>query len=169
MDRYRKKEIQIGFARSTEIFPAGTEIIVRTIEGDTYIVAEPDVYIMVGIQQEIWPIKRGKFEASYRVPDGRYTPDELFWSENHYEPTIKDRIHGDSISLLPFIHPCIPTGESAIYVKKLNRRTKVFTSWNQEGYMFGDVGDFLAVRSDDEGDAYVIEKSIFAKTYEKIN
>jgi hypothetical protein len=33
--------------------------------------------------------------------------------------------------------------------------------------MFGDVGDYLAVRGDDSGDAYVIEKSIFDKTYMK--
>ena len=99
---------------------------------------------------------------------GVYSPDKQFWSESHYEPTVKERIQGESKSLIPFILPCIPTGESMIYVKLLERRTKVFTSWNLEGYMFGDVGDALAVRVDDLNDAYTIEKSIFYKTYEKI-
>ena len=167
LDRYRKKDIPIVFARSSEVFKSGTEMIIRTIEGDTFITAEPDLFIMIGIQQEIWPIKREKFKASYRELEGDYEPDERFWGENHYKPTVKDRVQGEAISLLPFAKPCVPSGESVIFVKKLNRRTKVFTSWNQEGYMFGDIGDYLAVRGDDSGDAYVIEKSIFDKTYMK--
>ena len=166
MKRYRKKAIPIGYVYTTDVFPAGTDIIARTIEGDTHISSDPDIYIMVGICQEIWPIKRKRFEASYIVPEGVYTPDESFWEENHYEPTVKDRIHGESISLGPYIRPCVPCGEAIVYGKKLEKRTKVFTLWNQEGYMFGDIGDYLVVRSDDSGDAYVIEREIFYKTYE---
>jgi phosphoglycolate phosphatase len=165
--RYRKKEIPIGFARSIDVFQAGTELIVRTIEGDTYITADPDIYIMVGVRQEVWPIRREKFEASYRERDGAYIPDERFITESHYEPTVKDRIQGDSVSLLPYTRSCVPTGDIMIYAKELDKRTKVFTSWNMEGYMFGDVGDYLAVRSDDPSDAYVIERSIFIETYER--
>ena len=168
LEKYSKNKIPVGFARSADVFAAGADLNVRTIEGDTHITADPDIYIMVGIQQEIWPIRREKFEASYRELDGPYAPDEQFWSENHYEPTVKDRIHGDAVSLTPFIRPCVPNGENIIYAKKLKRRTKVFTSWNHEGYMFGDVGDYLAVRADDPGDAYVIEESIFHKTYTKV-
>jgi len=168
MDRYRKNEIPIGYVHSVEVVAPGTELIVRTIEGDTYITADPDIYIMVGVCQEVWPIKREKFEASYRKLEGSYKPDEQFLSDKHYEPTVKDRTLGESFSLLPFIQACIPSGRSDIFVKELDRRTKVFTSWNQEGYMFGDVGDYLAVRYDDLSDAYVIEKSIFSKIYIKL-
>jgi len=167
MERYRKTEIPIGFARSSDVFPEDTDIIIRTIEGDTFITSDPDIYIMVGICQEIWPIKRAKFEASYNELDSPYEPDERFWTESHYEPTVKDKVLGEAVSLQPYINSCVPTGDSAIYAKKLDKRTKVFTSWNQEGYMFGDIGDYLAVRGDDSNDAYVIEKNIFKLTYEK--
>jgi len=169
LPRYRKKEIPIGFAVSSDIFPAGTEMAVRTIEGDTFIAADPDIYIMIGICQEIWPIRREKFAASYRVLDGPYEPEKRLLAENHYEPTVKDRIQGEAVSLLPFARSCIPTGESLIYAKKLEKRTKVFTSWNLEGYMFGDAGDYLAIRGDDKNDVYVIEKNIFGETYQKIS
>ena len=33
--------------------------------------------------------------------------------------------------------------------------------------MLGQAGDYLAVRSDDLSDVYVIEKKIFAKTYQE--
>ena len=169
LEKYCKKAIPIGFVRSADVFPMGTELVIRTLEGDTHITSDPDIYIMVGIYQEVWPIKRVKFEASYYELDSPYRQDEQFKSENQYEPTVKDRIQGEAVSLLPFIRSCVPTGENIIYVKKLERRTKVFTTWNLEAYMFGDIGDYLAVRGDDINDAYVIEESIFHKTYTKIS
>jgi phosphoglycolate phosphatase len=39
--------------------------------------------------------------------------------------------------------------------------------WDAEKYYLGRKGDFLAVRTDDPTDFYVIEKGIFAKTYER--
>jgi phosphoglycolate phosphatase len=143
--RYRKKTVPIGYARSADVFPAGTDIVVRTLEGDTFITSGRDTYIMVGICQEIWPIKREKFEASYRVSNGPYDPDERFWGESHYAPTIVNHVQGEPVSLLPYIRPCVPTGESVIHARKLPRRTKVFTAWNQDGYMFGGAGDYLAL------------------------
>ena len=168
LEKYSKNAIPIGFVRSVDVFPVGTELIIRTLEGDTHVSSDPDIYIMIGIFQEVWPIKRAKFETSYRALDGSYRQDERFRNENQYVPTVKDRIQGEAISLLPFIRPCVPTGESMIYAKKLDRCTKVFTTWNLEAYMFGDIGDYLAIRGDDTNDAYVIEESIFHKTYTKI-
>jgi phosphoglycolate phosphatase len=167
--KYRKKAIPIGFVRSIDVFPIGTELLIRTLEGDTHVMADPDIYIMIGIDQGAWPIKRVKFEASYRELDSPYKQDEQFKCENGYEPTVKDRIQSEAKSLLPFVRSCVPTGESIIYAIKLERRTKVFTPWNLEGYMFGGIGDYLEIRSDDIKDAYVIEESIFHKTYTKIS
>jgi len=168
LEKFRKKAIPIGYVRTTDVFPVGTEVIIRTIEGDTHITSDPDIHIMVGVCQEIWPIKRERFEAAYIIPDGLYAPDESFWEESHYKPTVMDRIQGEHVSIEPYIKPCIPCGESIIFGKELKKRTKVFTSWNQEGYMFGDIGDYIAIRCDDIKDIYVIEKTIFFKTYEKV-
>jgi len=167
IDKYRKMAIPIGFARTVDLYPAGTELVIRTLEGDTFVTCDNDIYVMIGIYQEVWPIKRLKFENSYRELEGNYKQDEQFFNEKQYQPTVKDKIRGETVSLLPFARSCIPTGESLIFAKKLDRRTKVFTTWNLEGYMFGDIGDYLAIRGDDTNDAYVIEESIFHRTYEK--
>jgi len=166
-EKYRKKTIPIGFVRSEDVFPIGTDILIRTLEGDTHTTTDPDIYIMVGIDQGVCPIKREKFEASYRELYSPYKKDEHIKSENQYETTVKDLIQGESISLLPYIRSCVPTGKSIIYVKKLEKFTKVFTAWNLEGYMFGNIGDYLAIRADDINDAYVIKEAIFHKTYAK--
>ena len=169
LKKYRKKAIPIGFVRSVDVFPAGTELLIRTLEGDTHVTTDSDIYIMVGIDQGVWPIKRAKFEASYLELDSPYKQDEQFKGENQYDPTVKDRIQGEAVSLLPYVRSCIPTGEGIIYAKKLESYTKVFTAWNLDGYMFGGIGDYLAVRSDDINDAYVIKEPIFHRTYTKIS
>ena len=46
---------------------------------------------------------------------------------------------------------------------------KIFTQWYDETYMEGKVGDYLAVRTDDYHDIYIIEKDIFSDTYEEMN
>ena len=168
LDKYRKNPIPIGYVRSLDIYQAGTELLIRTLEGDTFVTADPEIYIMVGILQEVWPIKRVKFEKSYYELNTPYQHDDQFKSEKQYEPTVKDKLLGESKSLIPFIRSCVPTGENLIFAKKLNKCTKVFTTWNLEGYMFGNIGDYLAIRADDNNDAYIIENSIFGKTYSKV-
>ena len=45
---------------------------------------------------------------------------------------------------------------------------RIRTAWDEEKYMLGKEGDYLAVRMDDLHDIYIIEKSIFQRTYEEI-
>ena len=58
------------------------------------------------------------------------------------------------------------SGGTEIYARPLEKGARVFTSWDKEKYMRGEAGDLLAIREDDVHDIYIIEKSIFAKTYE---
>lgn len=168
MERYKKLNTPVGFVKTSDVVAAGTELVIRTLEGDTYVTAGPDAYVIVGVRQEVYPIMRTKFEASYRPLEGAYKPDDRFLPEERYAPTFKDRIAGESFDLGPYIRPCAPTGEVSILTKRLEKRTKVFTAWNLDGYMFGDVGDYLAARDDDSNDVYVIEKEIFDLTYVKV-
>ena len=161
METYRKKKIPMGYVDADQIFPLGTKICVRTLEGDLDVSIYDDLYIMIGIQGEVYPNDRLKFERSYQYLDDPY----VFQGE--YEPTVKDVAQGKNVSLIPYARSCVPTGEVFIYVKQLDHRVKVFTAWDEEKYMLGREGDYLAVRKDDLHDVYIIEQKIFAQTYEK--
>ena len=165
---YKKSNIPVGFVKTTDLFESGTEMIVRTLEGDANIVSSEDTYIMVGVKEEIYPIKRVKFEKTYKVMDGKYVPHSEFFESNHYSPMVKAKIDGEMQDIKECIHPCVSTGEVEIYAKQLKKHTKVFTSWDYEGYMHGRPGDYIAVRLDDTGDAYIIEKTIFDATYKEV-
>ncbi|MGN0649642.1 MAG: bifunctional oligoribonuclease/PAP phosphatase NrnA, partial [Oscillospiraceae bacterium] len=56
MKKYRKQPETIGFARTTDIVPSGTDICVRMIEADLEIRASESVYIMIGKKGNIYPI-----------------------------------------------------------------------------------------------------------------
>jgi len=164
---YSKLKIPVGFVPTLDIYPEGTEMTVRALEGDEHFIADKDTYIMVGIRQEVWPIKREKFERSYEVLDGTYAPRLDLLPEKHYAPSVKNRKEGVSHNIEQFIRPCVSRGIVDIYAKQLKKRTKVFNSWNPEGYMYGSPGDWLAVRKDDLHDVYIIENTIFFATYAK--
>ncbi len=161
METYRKKKIPIGYVDADQVLPRGTRICIRTLEGDLEVEIYDDLYIMIGVQGEVYPNDRAKFERSYRYLEEPY----VFSGE--YEPTIKDVADERSVSLVPYARSCVPTGDVFLYVKRLDHRVKVFTAWDEQKYMLGREGDYLAVRRDDLHDVYIIERNIFEKTYEK--
>ena len=158
---YRKKKIPVGFVEAKEVFPVGKEVCIRTLEGDLDVEIREDLYIMIGIQGEVYPIERAKFERSYKRLEEEY----VFAGE--YQPAIKDSVEGVTVSLIPFAKACVATGESFIFARPLDHRVKVFTAWDKEKYMLGREGDLLAVRKDDLHDVYVIARDIFYKSYNR--
>ena len=159
MQRYIKKPIRQGYAVSTDLFDEGTPIIVRTLQGDLHIKVSPDIFFTVSIQGEVRPIKSDKFHAYYEKA-------EKIDISCPYEPNVKNELTGEIKELKPYLNCCLPKQESYIYARKLNRNTKIFTDFKPQGYVYGRVGDYLAVKCDDTNDVYIIQEHIFRKTYE---
>lgn len=162
MKTYKKKALPVGFVHLIDVVPNETPITIRTLEGDLDVVASEDTYAMIGIEGEVYPIKREKFESSYQILD------EAYDAEFEYFPSIRHKGNGKVIDLQPYAKKCVSKGESFIYSKPLEKAVKVFTQWDPDTYMSGGPGDYLAVRQDDLKDVYIIEKNIFAKTYDEI-
>lgn len=160
MHSYRKKLAKVGVVYTTDFLKEGTPLLVRTLEGDVECVSAPDLFIMIGIDGEVYPIRQEKFERSYELTGGE--PDYTCASE----PTIYNNITGEAYALPPFVKTC-KARDFHIYAKELEESTKVFTQWDQYKYLKGEKGDFIAVREDDLSDVYTIERSIFFRTYER--
>lgn len=168
MLRYKKKPLQQGYVRLSDLYPEGTEVIVRTLEGDATFSVSAETYLMIGVQGEAYPIDRQKFERSYTPEPGTFSFLPAAMSEAFYAPTVKDRLRHELIELLPHAKPCRASGETFIYARPLERSTKVFTSWYADGYMHGKPGDYLAARSDNTSDLYIIAAPIFQLSYESL-
>lgn len=162
LKEYVKKRTKAGYVHSTDLVPAGTKIVVRTLEGDVEIATDEDTYIIIGVKGEIYPSKKDKFEKGYEYLDEQYIFD------GEYPPVVLNSATGDRIELLPFAKSCTSNGGSTIYARELTKRTKVFTSWDTDKYYLGRPGDFLATRTDDIADIYVIAREIFFMTYGEV-
>lgn len=161
MRKFVKRDVIVGYALSTEIIEAGSEITVRMLEGDITIKSDENTYIMVGIEGEVYPITAEKFAATYRSCDDEL-PDR---SHFKYNPRIIDKANCSTKPLNEHIKGCVAMGGSVIFARELAGNTKVFTLWDQDNYFLGRAGDLLAVRADDPNDVYIIKKEIFEKTY----
>lgn len=157
--RFVKLRRPLGFARSTDFFPENAHICVRTLEGDIDMVASGDVYIMIGVENEVYPIVREKFEREYEMLPDAYV------STAAYPPSIIDVMRGKRCSLLPFIHTCVPRETKRIRAMPLKKDAKVFADWDKERYFLGRAGDYLAVPEENHNDVYVISRKIFPQTY----
>lgn len=160
--RYQKKNVMVGMAVASEFIKVGTPILVRTLEGDVNLVVDDDIYLMIGIEGEVYPINREKFQKSYRLVEG--SPNMKI----EYAPTVRDNIFGDVYQLMKYMKTCVATGDTKVMAKPLERNVKVFTAWDETKYYLGRIGDYLAVREDDLHDIYVVKREIFLETYEEI-
>ena len=98
--RYRKKPGFYGYVRSTDIAPAGREVRIRTLEGDVSIKCKEDIYIMIGILGEVYPLEANVFNS-------KYTPlDEPFTEELEYAPSVTDIAADSPCGLIPFARKC---------------------------------------------------------------
>ncbi len=162
MKKYLKNNNVLGYIPSTEISPEGTEILIRMLEADITVKAQPDIYIVVGISGEVYPVKRELFESRYNICDD---PPEKGYE---YSPAIVDKKRKVSRPLSEMIRGCRASASSKIMARPLTGYTKVFTEWNKHGYMFGAPGDYLAARLNDDTDFYIVKKSIFSRLYSEI-
>lgn len=166
MKKYEKNKLPVGYVNLWEIIPVGTPITIRTLEGDIDTVVQEDLIAIIGIKGEVYPNRAEKFRRSYQATEDKYLYESH--SSAEYLPTIKIRSTGENMILTDYARVCIPTGSVSIYAKQLDKGVKVFTAWDKEKYMLGRVGDYLAVRSDDLQDVYVVENAIFGKSYREI-
>jgi phosphoglycolate phosphatase len=158
---FRKRMRPVGFAKSRDMFSAGTRITIRTLEGDVDTVAGDEIYLMIGILGEVYPILRDKFEKSYVVRDEPYT------EPLEYAPTVINRVTGERLSVLPFARACLPRGENLVRATPLQGDTKVFTHWDTEKYFHGSRGDFLVAGEGDYEECYIVRRDIFFDSYEE--
>lgn len=164
----RKKKHISGYVVLDEVCPVGTWVVVRTALGDISYTVEEDSYLLVGPDGDVRPIQQKAFHKCYLPTKERfaYKPNKI--NGSFYSPTIRESLYGEAMQLLPHIRACHPRDDIVFLAKKLTRRTKLFTSWYPEGYIVGEVGDYLTVRARDPNDVLIETPEVFASVFDVI-
>lgn len=159
--KYEKIPQELGVVSLKKVFPIDTHVEIRTMEGDITVTVTDDLYLMVGLAGEIYPIAEKKLRSSYFALGRPYS--RTF----EYAPTIKDVQSDEKKSVIDYAEAVISIGSTRIYAKPLDRPIKLFTEWDDEKYYYGDVGDYITVREDDPHDIYVVNRTMFDRLYKE--
>ena len=159
---YQKRPHVVGYLPTLDLYPKGTELCVRTLEADLNVTADEEIYLMFGVLGEVYPIRREKFEMSYEVTE--QSPEICA----EYEPTVIEKEDTKVIKLLPRAKGCIPKAGVRVHAVKLTRALKLYTTWDEDNYMYGRPGDYVAARDEDLTNVYIIMGKIFDMTYERV-
>lgn len=159
---YTKNKLEYGFVKTVDLFPEGTECKVRTYEGDVFVYTDKNIYLMVGNSGEVYPIEKHIFEERYEILGETYERD---WE---YSPNIRNLSDNETYDLTPYIKKCIYKDGGRVCVKKLEKAAKVFTKWDYEKYMMGNIGDYLCYSENHPDDIYIVKKEIFEEIYTAI-
>lgn len=156
---YEKISQTLGCVRLADVFPIGTPINIRTLEGDVDTIIDEEAYLMIGVEGEVYPIKKDKLLKSYQLTNF------VFTREFEYEPRIKNRATGEVKYVMSFAKTVRTLGTAIVFAKPLEQPVKLFTAWTEDKYYSGQVGDYLTVRADDEHDIYIVKANLFDRFY----
>ena len=120
---------------------------------------------MIGSRGEIYDINRSKFERTYEATTEAL---DIFEQMLDFLPEVQLEADGSYVMLDEYAKICYPKTDAKIYARQIERRTKIFPAEEGQEYYLGRAGDYMAVRTDDFDDLYIIQADIFKNTYEEI-
>lgn len=162
MKQYRRRKIELGYVKTQDVMPIGSPITIRTLEGDLKVTVEEGQYLIIGIKGDVNVISKKQFEK-------RFIPlEHKFSIYMEYIPTIRSKTEGKVTYITEYANSCVSSEDILIYAKKIKKTVKVFPLDDEEKYMLGKIGDYMAIRCDNLNDIYIIEKEMFQKSYEKL-
>ena len=158
---YHKKRVPAGYARAVDLFPEGTEILLRTPEGDIVKKATPDLYIMIDARCEVSYITEEELRRNYELTEEEFPMDgEWLWQPKAYHAGKKE-----ATLLATYEKKCINKDTPRIWAAQLNCRLEVLV-WGD--WHLGEIGDWLVCQEDDQQNAYIIPKPAFEQSYERV-
>lgn len=157
---YYKKDTNMGYAKVDSYFDIGSEVTLRTLDGDMDMVIEPDTYIYIDENGRVRSV------SERLLLDKFVLSEEDCDIELDYKPRIKNKVTGEYRSLLDNMKSCTFKNGMKVYARELNRGIKLFTSNSDNQYMIGKTGDYLVINCEDNNKIYVVEHEIFIKTFE---
>ena len=158
---YHKKTAPAGYVRSTDLLPEGTEILLRTPEGDIIKKASPELYIMIDAEHEVSHITEEELRRNYELTDEEFPMDrELLWQPKVYHAGKKE-----AVPLTPHAKKCVAKDAAQVWAAQLNCRLEVLV-WGD--WRLGEIGDWLVCQEDDQQNAYIIPKPAFEQSYERV-
>ena len=165
LKRYRKRQDLMGYVRVDAIEGVGKSAILRTQEGDVTLNVAEGTYLVLEDDGDIIQTSSSQFEPYYDLLDEKFDWKAVF----SYEPTIKDHVRNTTFHLQDYAKCCRPNANLQVYVKQLDKGVKLFPLWDEDGYMLGVSGDYLAAYCDNPQNIFIIRHKQLGENYEEVS
>lgn len=161
MELYERLPVIFGMSRTMDLGKEGERISIRTMSRELEIEVSPETYLLINMQGEVFQIGRQQFERNYEMLDRNYN------CESEYKPHVKRKEENQSFRLTDYINCCISMNKPQFYVKKLNKTTKIYKNYEDKDYILGEIGDYVAVKNDEEKEVNIIKREHFLNFYQR--
>lgn len=163
-EHYYRRPVPWGYVRASDLVPAGTQILVRTMHGDINAMVNEDMILTISPMGGVLFCRESDFAKQYRS-----YPDWTFkLKDAEYSPTIKVLRSGSVIAPVNAAKVCVPRGKMFIHARCLDRKVKLFTEVDgEQHYTLGRIGDYLTDDTEQLEGISIMKKEFFEQTYHK--
>ena len=159
---YCRRSVPWGYVRATDLFAEGTQVTVRTLQGDMKATVEAGIVFIIGPKGECFFRNEEAFMEEFRI----YTDWKFDLRNAEYEPTIKDVEKGIIVEPMKCAKVCVPKGTTIVRARRLERKVKLFRDKDEnEQYTLGRVGDYMVDSSDTINNIRIMHKDLFEEIY----
>lgn len=167
MPQYQRRGEMMEYAKASDMVQIGDYVTLRSRKGDWDIRIEEECYFLLETDGGIRVLNQSQFEKHFTLENDdldQITP----LKQIEYTPTVRNWEDGTVTLLTDYTKYCRYREQNRIRAMKLKHGVKVFPVWDEEHYMRGKPGDYLAVSGDDKQEIFIIEGKTFSEKYDKM-
>ena len=164
MKQYARRKEPLCIFKVADIVKPGVNLSIRTRKGSFDCVAEKGICFAIERDGIVHPITEERVQKYFSPIDGKVTNEYYECAE--YAPTVKDWTDDLVYRLVDYAGLYLPKEKFQIYAKPLDTSVKLFPEWDEDKYMLGMPGDYLAVCIDDLSNAFIEPGDNFLRRFE---
>ena len=145
--RYQRRKIPLACVRASDLAELGRVVSVRTQNGTMDIDTRQNICYTLERNGELHRVAGERFHRILELSDAPVSED--YCRNMTYVPRVKDGTDGRNHLITEYVRMCMPKDEFRIYAIRVTQGVKVFPVWDEDGYMTGRAGDYLAASEDD--------------------
>lgn len=166
MKKYRRRKEPICCLRATDVAKPGFRISIRTQKGSVDSIVKEGLYFAIERDGTVHPMWESHFESCLSYTEQKISKE--YYEDTEYMPTIKAGMDDRLYLLEDYARMCMPRESFCIYAMALDKCVKLFPEWDEDKYMLGMPGDYLAASMEDSGNVFIEPGDNFFKRFEQI-
>lgn len=159
MSKYKKLNNVYGCFIPDEYYSLGTKLTLRTVDNDIQISVDGKNCVIVDSDGNVEVISKEKYTSTYRLSSAPYI------CSAKYMPTLKSNKDNPGLEFEKCLSSCAPGEESIYLIKELTEDVKLFYLGNEDTYVLGKKGDYIACKENNTKDLFIIKNNNFTNEY----